>query len=157
MQKTVITFILSLLFIPAIAQDARLGCDDKAIRLQSQQLKQELKAQGLTVIRDAMLSMESRQPYPIGIQLEKGQLYQFVYVGDRRSSRIDFEMFDGNDKKIDQRSQKSPEENNIIYYSFTPEKTDVYLLVLSQRWKSNTMCGGFTIMQKTESAQQPGK
>jgi hypothetical protein len=126
-----------------------VGCEDKALRYQSEQVKQELKAQGFIVNRDAMVSMESKQPYPVGIELTKGKLYQFIYVGDRRGTKMTFELFDGDDKRIDQKSQKSLSTNNTIVYSFIPEKSDVYLIVLTQTWKNKTMCGSFTMMEKS--------
>lgn len=139
---------LSLLSFRGLAQDAKVGCEDKAIRYQGEQIKKEFKAQGMTVTRDAMVSMDSRQPFPIGVQLEKGKFYQFIYIGDRRASKIDFELYDGEDKKLDTRTLKNPMENNAIVYAFMPDKSDIYLIVLTQKWKTKPMCGSFTVMEK---------
>ncbi len=142
-------------FNAAFAQQPEIGCMDKAIRLQSEQIKQDFKAQGMEVYKDAMISMESRQPFPIAVKLEKGQMYQIVFVGNKDASRYDFELFDGQDNKIDERTLKTPLLSNYIVYSFIPERTDVYLMVLTHRYRSKTFCNSFTIMQKSKPKPKP--
>lgn len=136
-----------------------LGCNDKSIRLQSEQYKQDFKAQGQEVYRDAMVNMESRQPTPVAIQLNKGVLYQMIFVGSRDANKISFELFDGEDRKIDEKSLKNPEMTNFIVYSFVPEKTDLYLVILTQVKGTQSLCGSFTIMQpgsaKPKGSTQP--
>lgn len=130
------------------AQRASVGCVDQAMRLQAEQLKLGFVKQSYVVYRDAMLSMESRQPAPIVVQLNKGQLYQFIYVGSKGSSKISMEIMDGEDNKIDERILKNPAHTNYVVYSFIPDKTDAYLFVLTQHQKSKTMCGSFCILQQ---------
>ncbi|MBS1771998.1 MAG: hypothetical protein JST82_04000 [Bacteroidetes bacterium] len=139
------------------AQDQpQLGCDDKAVRLQAEQIKRGFMSQGLTVYKDAMITMESRQPTPIGIQMMKGKLYQFIYVGSKESRKIVMEMYDGQDTKLDERIIKDPINSNVIVYSFVPDKTDMYLIVLSQVKGSKSVCGNFTVME-TPGNSQPTK
>lgn len=128
-------------------EQPRIGCMDRAIRIQAEQIKQNFIKQGLSVYRDAMLGMSSREPYPIAVQLTKGQIYQMVYIGSRQSSKITFELFHGKDK-IDEKVLNNPEESNQIVYSFIPEKSDMYLVVLTQKLKNKDLCGSFTIMQQ---------
>jgi len=83
-------------------------------------------------------------------------LYQLIFIGSRDAKKISMELFDGADKKIDERIIKNPKEQNFVVYSFTPEKTDMYLLVFTQIKGSKSMCGSFSIMQPGgEGAQQP--
>ena len=124
-----------------------LGCNDHGIRLQAEQIKQDFKTQGLEVYKDAMIEMESKQPYPIAVQLIKGTLYQMVYIGSKEAKRISLEIYDGDDKKIDERVLKNPAINNFIVYSFVPEKTDLYLVILTQSKGTQNICGSFSIMQ----------
>lgn len=124
-----------------------LGCNDKSIRLQAEQYKQDFKAQGQEVYRDAMISMESRQPTPVAIQLTKGVLYQMIFIGSRDANKINFELYDGEDRKIDEKILKMPEVSNFVVYSFVPEKTDLYLVILTQIKGTQSLCGSFTIMQ----------
>lgn len=145
-----------------------LGCNDKSIRLQAEQYKQDFKAQGQEVYRDAMINMESRQPTPVAIQLNKGVLYQMIFIGSREANKINFELYDGEDRKIDEKILKAPGVSNFVVYSFVPEKTDLYLVILTQIKGTQSLCGSFTIMQpgtakpkgNTQSApakQQPAK
>eukprot|EP01012_Entosiphon_sulcatum_P048499 TRINITY_DN66985_c0_g1_i1.p1 TRINITY_DN66985_c0_g1~~TRINITY_DN66985_c0_g1_i1.p1 ORF type:complete len:185 (+),score=18.59 TRINITY_DN66985_c0_g1_i1:274-828(+) len=144
-----------------------LGCNDKSIRLQAEQYKQDFKAQGQEVYRDAMLNMESRQPTPVAIQLNKGVLYQMIFIGSHDANKINFELYDGEDRKIDEKILKMPGISNFVVYSFVPEKTDLYLVILTQVKGTQSLCGSFTIMQpgtnKTKTTtpaapkQQPAK
>ncbi len=124
-----------------------LGCNDHAIRLQAEQIKQDFKSQGMEVYKDAMLDMESKQPSPIAVQLTKGILYQMILIGSKEANKIRFELFDGEDKKIDERILKHPGLNNFLVYSFVPDKTDFYLVILSQSKGMQNLCGSFSIMQ----------
>ena len=131
-----------------------LGCDDKAIRLQAEQIKQDFKAQGLELYKDAMIDMESRQPSPIAVQLTKGVLYQMIYIGSKDAKRISFELYDGSDKKIEDRVLKNPGISNFLVYSFVPEKTDLYLVILTQNKGTQNVCGSFSIMQPSTKPKQ---
>ena len=148
-----IAFLLGLLFtINAQAQRAKIGCMDKNITVQAGQIKHDFRAQGMEVYKDAMLSMQSQEPYPVAIQLTQGQLYQFIFVGSKQSSRIYFELFNGRDEKIESITLKGKDGKNFIVYSFLPQKSDVYLIVAAQKIKGKTnVCGSFTVMQQLKS------
>lgn len=125
MQRIIRSFCLVVFLFGSkiiYAQQPALGCDDKAMRIQSQQLKHDFASQGLSVYKDAMISMESHQPFPVAVQLDKGKLYQLIFIGSRDAKKISMELFDGSDKKIDERVIKNPKEQNFVVYSFTPEK-----------------------------------
>jgi hypothetical protein len=146
------TFLLSAILVAgAIAGNAQpnVGCNDKAMRLEAAQLKENFKIQGMDLYRDAMLTMQSQEPSPVAVQLEKGKMYQMIFVGSHYASKMNFELFDGNDKRIDKVEVPDPKQKNYIVYSFVPEKSDVYLVVLSQKYKSKSFCGSFTIMEKS--------
>lgn len=150
MRTTVLIAAALLLTITSVnisyAQMAKIGCMDQGIRVQGEQMKHDLKAQGMEVYKDAMLTMTSKQPYPIAVQLTQGDLYQFVFVGNKTASKLYFELFDGGDNKL---VNKVEDSKNFIIYSFIPQKSDLYLLVVSQKIKGNKeVCGSFTVMQK---------
>ena len=131
-----------------------IGCIDKTIKMQSEELRAGLIKQGMEPFKDAMISMESQTPFPIALQLVKGKLYQFVYIGSNESSKIKMEIYDGNDKKLDDKTANPTSRNpnsNYILYSFIPEKTDIYLIVLTQKQKQKSICGSFTVYQKMEA------
>lgn len=154
----ILSVFLSLVFSArAQQQQPNIGCVDKIIKLEAEDLKQTFMKQDMVVYRDAMMSMESQTPFPVAVQLIRGQLYQFIFVGSKESSKITMELFDGDDKKLEQRTGGATSTNpngNYIIYSFIPDKTDLYLIVLTQKLKNRTMCGSFTIMQKAEPKAQ---
>ncbi len=129
-----------------MAQPASIGCIDKAIRMQAEDLKLGLTKHGMEVYKDANISMESSSPYPVAVQLNKGVMYQMIFVGSALARDIRLELFDGEDKKIGEKLMKKNDPNYIIF-SFIPEKTDIYLVVLSQRLKNQSICSSFTILQ----------
>lgn len=143
---------LVFLFSTAAAQQARVGCVDKSMRVQAEQMKHDFKAQGMEVYKDAMLSMKSNEPYPIAIQLKEKELYQFILVGDYDANKIYFELFDGKDNKLAEKVIKKGDKTNFIIYSFIPSKSDIYLVVLTQKTRGNAdVCGSFTVMQKASA------
>lgn len=153
-----LTIVISAASI-SYAQQTRVGCMDKDIRVQVEQIKHDFKAQNMEVYKDAMLSMTPKEPSAIGVQLNKGQLYQFIYVCSKSATKAYFELYDGSQKKIGDKTIASPSDKNYLIYSFIPATTDVYLIVLNQKTKgtsflkggSNEVCGGFSIMQQSAS------
>jgi len=145
-----LTSLLAIAFITftgkAVAQNANIGCIDKAVRMQAEELKASFTTHGMEVYKDANVSMESGRPYPVAVQLNKGVMYQMIFVGNQRAKDIRLELFDGDDKKLGEKLTRKMDPNYIIY-SFIPEKTDMYLVVLSQQLKNETMCSSFTIVR----------
>lgn len=140
---------LILLTVQADAQQPRIGCVNKSMRVQAEQMKHDFKAQGMEVYKDAMLGMSPGQPAPIALQLTEKQLYQFILIGDANASKIYFELYDGQDNKLAEKTIKKGDDTNFIIYSFMPQKSDIYLVVLTQKIKGKAdVCGSFTIMQK---------
>jgi hypothetical protein len=147
-------FLAFFLAANTVLAQPEIGCNDKIILLEAQEMKRNLQAQGMVIFKDAMLKMESKEPFPIAVQLTKGQLYQMVYIGSKDASKIRFELFDGNNKRIAEETQKDVMQRDFIIYSFTPEKSDIYLVGLTQHCKKKPLCGSFTILQKKEPAKK---
>jgi hypothetical protein len=148
MKHIIAIFAFLSISIAAIAQSESLGCIDKDMRVQAETLKSSFTKQGLNVFKDAMITMEQDMPAPVGIQLMKGRMYQFIYIASSRASKATLELFDGADKKITTKTTQKG-GNRYIVYSFIPEKTDLYLVVLSQKFKGGrTACGSFTVMHE---------
>lgn len=138
----------------ALAQKPAVGCIDKSIRLQADEIKHFYIDQGMIVYRDAMINMESLQPIPVMTDLQKGQLYQVVFVGHPAAQRMKLEMFDGNDNKMDEKfTMRGRDMPNVIIYTVTPERTDSYLFTFMQKLKNENMCGSVCIL-KIASGQQ---
>lgn len=143
-------FLLTAFAIDAQAQQPKIGCVDKAVRLQAEQLKHDLKVQGQEVYKDAMIGMTNMEPYPVAVQLEARELYQLIFVANANASKIYFELYDGTDKKIGEKKIDNKGNNNFVVYSFMPQKTDMYLVVLTQKVKGKKeICGSFSITRKS--------
>lgn len=152
MRTIAIIVTLILLTIQADAQQPRVGCVNKSMRVQAEQMKHDFKAQGMEVYKDAMLGMSPGQPAPIALQLTEKQLYQFILIGDANASKIYFELYDGQDNKLAEKTIKKGDDTNFIIYSFAPQKSDIYLVVLTQKIKGKAdVCGSFTIMQMAQA------
>lgn len=142
------SFIAASPVVHAQQQKASVGCIDGAIRQQAQEMKDHYVKQGFEVFRDAMISMSSMEPYPVIVQLQKGQFYQIIFVGSTADSKMKLELYDGHDTKLDEKTaERNREQPNYISYSITPEQSDTYMFLLMQKQKNKDMCGSFTILQ----------
>lgn len=146
MMKSLFSFI-AILFISfaANAQSEQLGCIDKDMRVQAEGLKQSFIKQGLTVFRDAQFTMKSQEPMPIAIDMVKGRIYQMVFVGSTQAQKIRIEVLNGEHKKVTVKETGKGDPNYIVY-SFIPEKSDSYLVMLSEKFKGVSACGSFTLL-----------
>lgn len=125
-----------------------VGCMDKNVRLQADEIKQHYTAQGFTVYRDAMLNMQSDEPLPVVMSMAKGQLYQIIFVGIPAEWKMKMEIFDGGDNKVDEQFvMRSRQQPNYILYTFTPQQSDNYLFTFLQKLKHEQMCGSVTILK----------
>ena len=149
--KQLVLFSFLLAFIASfttIAQRPNVGCMDKNIRLQADEIKQHYTAQGFVVYRDAMLNMESQVPSSVIVELEKGEMYQIIYVGTPEVYRMNLEMFDQSENKLLERFVfKNRQQPNYILVNFIPERTDAYLFSMQQKLKNRRMCGSFCILR----------
>ena len=131
----------------------KVGCMDAQIRLQADEIKQHFLAQGMEVFRDAMIGMESQIPYPVMINLQRGQLYQIIYVAHPQATRMFLDIYDGQDRKMKEIMQSFGRgQPTYISFSFVPETSDMYMFVARQKWKDNDMCGSFTILKPKAGA-----
>jgi hypothetical protein len=134
-----------------------VGCIDANIRLQADGIKQHYVAQGFKVYRDAMINMSSQEPFPVMVQLTAGQLYEIIFVGQPAASNHKMILYDGEDKKIDEKSlarngkSLSDEPTNYIIYEFVPKRTDMYLLTFMSRLKNKDFCGSVCIVAADRS------
>lgn len=134
-----------LINLPAGAQKPQTGCVDAAIQAQADGIKLGLSKKGMVVFQEAMFRMQSMEPVPVAVKMTQGVTYELVFVGSENTNKLMMELYDGKDKKIDEKIERSM--NNIIY-TFTPQRTDVYLVTLIQKKGLKDMCGYFGVMVK---------
>lgn len=129
-------------------QAPRIGCKDPYILTQATDLKHNFEEQGFEVLNDAMLSMESREDFPVMVRLKQGDFYQVIFVGNTRSSRMILDLFGPNKKPVLNKEQKPMSQtSNVISFSFTPERSEDYMFLLRQIIKKGNSCGSFTILR----------
>lgn len=153
--KSLFSFI-AILFISftASAQSEQLGCIDKDMRVQAEGLKQSFIKQGLSVYKDAQFTMKSQSPMPIVIEMIKGRIYQMVYVGSTQAQKLRMEVLNGDHRKVTIK-ETGKGDPNFIVYSFIPEKTDSYIVILSEKFKGATACGSFTLLHDAPKKEEP--
>jgi hypothetical protein len=155
--KSLFSFIVILfLSIAANAQSEQLGCIDKDMRVQAEGLKQSFIKQGLSVFKDAQFTMHSNEPMPIAIDMVKGRIYQMVFVGSTQAQKLRLEVLNGDHKKVTVK-ETGKGDPNFIVYSFIPDRTDSYLVILSEKFRGAQACGSFTLLhdapKQTEANQ----
>lgn len=141
------------------AQNSKIGCINKDVRFQSENLKMGFTKQGMVTYQDAMIKLENRQPFFVAVELQQGNVYQMLVVGNKDATKLTFELFDGDHKLLATKEIKKGDEGNTILYSFIPPKNDIYLVAITERNKKDN-CGSFTIMMnvpKKEEATSPQK
>jgi len=150
--KPISAFLVLLFALTASAQQKQgVGCIDPGLRQQAHEMKQGFEAQGFEVMRDAMIHMSDRVPFPVVIDLEKGVFYQIIFIGNTRAARLTLETYDSQNKRMDERvSATGKNQPNYISFSFTPEKTGPYVFSLLQKMKRKGFCGSFTVMALKE-------
>lgn len=148
---------LSFLFILAFsaqvsAQTNAVKCVDPDVQGRAENIKSTYEKQGKVVFQESMLSMTSMEPAPIAVRLQQGITYELIFVGSSQASRMMLEIFDGADKKLDHKIEKNASH---LLYTFTPNKTEVYLITLTQKKGTKNMCGYFGIMVKKPAQSGP--
>src|SRR5688500_9460947 len=69
-------------------------CVRAAYQLQVDSLKQSLASRGYCLMKEASITMESAYEMPVIMQLEQGNMYHFVFIGDPASMEYQVTMFD---------------------------------------------------------------
>ncbi len=131
-----------------------VGCMDPILRQQADEIKQHYVSQGFVVYRDAMINMSSMEPFPVMVQLMRGQLYEIVFVGQAAATNHKIVMYDGADNKLDERfvtKRHGDDPTNYIIYEFVPERTDTYLLTFMTRLKNKDFCGSVCLLAADRS------
>lgn len=142
--------VLTTLTFSAGAQQAAppLGCMDGAIRTQAQTIKEHYQKQGFDLYRDAMFTMERDQQVPVILTLQRGQIYEIIFVAHPAFKSMKLNIFDGQDERVKElEGVRNRDQPNYLIFSFTPTKTDNYLIMSEQNTKLRQMCGSFFVLK----------
>jgi len=145
--------VLFLLQFSAVGQDViRLqSCNDTMISRQVDSLKQLFQKDGLLLLKEASITMESEYEMPVVVPLNKGTWYQFVFIGDYSSRLYEVRMFDWNEKQVVfQQKRWGDIDGNIISYGYTPEQSEFYMMkpVQVNKKKKKNLCGYVMLFKK---------
>ena len=141
--------------LPSLAQKPKTGCIDVNIQGQADGIKLGLSKQGHIMFQEGVFQMTSMEPTPIAVKMSQGISYQLIFVGSENSNRMIMELYDGKDRKIDEKVERG--SSNSIVYTFTPPKTDIYLVTLIQKRATKDMCGYFGVMMKSARPVAPAR
>ena len=145
--KITLLGIMLCFSLPSLAQKPKTGCIDVNIQGQADGIKLGLSKQGHIMFQEGVFQMTSMEPTPIAVKMSQGISYQLIFVGSENSNRMIMELYDGKDRKIDEKVERG--SSNSIVYTFTPSKTDIYLVTLIQKRATKDMCGYFGVMMKS--------
>ena len=157
MKSIQLLYILLLSFsLKGMAQQTapNIGCKDPNLLVQATELRAGLTAQGFELLNDAMISMPSKDDFPIVVRMQAGMFYQIIFIGNTRSKKMQLSLFDPQQQLILEK-QQTPlnQSSNVISFSFTPSTTGDYQFTLNQAMKQGlldarmTVCGSFSIMR----------
>jgi Holliday junction resolvase len=147
-----LAFLIAGTSLTASAQQgpAKVGCVDRNIRLQADELKQHYAREGFAVVRDAMIGMVPRMPFPVVIALRSDTRYRIIFTGNSLASAAEIEVRDGSEKQIVmERNRFKDDQPRVVDIAFQPKRSDAYLFILQQRMRGEETCGSFTIMRDT--------
>lgn len=138
--SALIMLLWTMATIPAMAQKS---CHDLAIDGLAATVKNKFTKQGMHVYREAMLEMSSLEPTPIALNLQQNTTYQLIFIGNSHANKLAIELFDESDKMLYHKTERGVD---YILYTFTPPRTEVYLVTLLQKKGTGKVCGYFGIM-----------
>jgi hypothetical protein len=135
-----------------------IGCKDPNLLVQATELRAGLNAQGFELLHDAMISMSSKDDFPIVVRMQAGLFYQIVFIGNTRSKKMNLMVVDPQQQLIIEKQQTPlSQSSNVISFSFTPSTTGDYRFILNQAMKQGlldarmTVCGSFSILRLKKS------
>lgn len=128
-------------------------CNNPAIIMQADSIKDIYAKKGFAVVREASVSMESEYEVPVIVPLAEGSWYQFVFIGDISSKLYEVRMYDWSEKQVVyQRKMWGDQEGNIIDFSYIPTASEQYMIKPLQvnKKKKDNLCGYVILMKRVK-------
>ncbi|MBX3256377.1 MAG: hypothetical protein KF862_19735 [Chitinophagaceae bacterium] len=129
-------------------------CDDQSIQRLADSLKHVYAADGFQILREAAMTMESEYEIPIIVPMSKGTAYQFVFIGDSKSTGYEVKMYDYNEKQVMvQKKETGKTGSNIISYTYTARMSDYHMIkpVQFNNVQKKNLCGYVMLFKKAEA------
>ena len=157
MKATVLAGMLmlcaSLLTISSRAQEviSLRSCADESISHQVDSVKSLYSKDGMILLKEASITMESEFEMPVVVPLTQGTWYQFVFIGDYTSKLYEVRMFDWDEKQVVfQQKRWGDIDGNIISYGYIPQLSEFHMMkpVQVNKKKKKNLCGYVMLFKK---------
>lgn len=125
-------------------------CDDQSIQKLADSLKQYYAQDGFLILREAAMTMESDFEIPIIVPMSKGTAYQFVFIGDAKSTGYEVKMYDYNEKQVMAKKKEGKTEGNIVSYGYTARMSEYHMIkpVQFNSIQKKNLCGYVMLFKK---------
>lgn len=158
MKNLFLAFLTVLLFtsINAYSQDVirQRSCDDPFIMRQADSLKTLYAKDGLVLVKEASMTMESEYEMPVVVPLTQGTWYQFVFIGEYTSRLYEVRMFDWNEKQVVFQQKKWGDvDGNIISFGYVAAQSEFHMMkplqINKDKKKKKNLCGYVMLFKKS--------
>lgn len=159
MKKLCIAFSLILsVFISSSQQVIQFQeCKSVSIQKQVDSLKLIFAKNGLSVLKETSINMESEYEMPIIFRLQQGWWYEFVFIGEPTSKIYEVRMFDWEERQVVYKKHMWGDvDGNVITFRYIPQFSEFHMLkpVQVNKKQKNNLCGYVMLLRKTKPAQQ---
>jgi hypothetical protein len=153
---SLIIFLALLSHLAAFSQDViKLeSCKDDLISKQADSLKIVYAKDGFVLLKEASIAMESQYEMPVIVPLNKGSLYQFVFIGDYTSRLYEVRMYDWQENQVAfQQKRWGDVDGNIISFFYVPQLSEFHMIkpVQVNKTKKKGLCGYVMLFKKTDT------
>ncbi|HMG82465.1 MAG TPA: hypothetical protein VK559_05480 [Ferruginibacter sp.] len=130
---------------------AQEDCHDSVIMQEADSVEAAYTKAGYLLLKASSVSMQSQYELPIVLPLNKGDWYQFIFIGDPGSVLYETRIYDWNEKQLQyQKKNHGDSSYNIIDCSFVPDVSQYYMIKpLQVNKKKKKMCGYVLLFKKT--------
>lgn len=134
-------------------------CNDTMIARQADSLKALYTKDGLVLLKEASITMESEYDMPVVVPLTQGTWYQFVFIGEYTSRLYEVRMFDWNEKQVVFQQKKWGDvDGNIISFGYVAAQSEFHMMrpVQVNKKKKKNLCGYVMLFKKAVTSPQEG-
>lgn len=127
------------------------SCEDQAISLQVDSIKNLLGKDGFVLLKEASIMMESDFEMPVVMPLTQGTWYQFVFIGDHTSRLYEVRLFDWKERQVVYKQNKWADvDGNVISCSYIPQFSEFHMMkpVQVNKKKKKGLCGYVMLFKK---------
>jgi hypothetical protein len=128
------------------------SCDIKSYLTEIDSLKTFFSSKGFIVLKEASMTMESAYEMPIIVPMTRGDMYEFVFIGDPGSRLYEVRMYDWDERQVVYKKNLWGDvDGNIISYAYVPMDSEYHIIKPVQVNKSKKkLCGYVMLLKKVK-------